>query len=66
MDGTLISIDPDTPFRFACNPGVACFNECCRDLNQFLTPYDVLRLKRGLGLSSRQFLDPVRGCRSSR
>lgn len=57
MDGNLISIDPDTPFRFACHPGVACFNECCRDLNQFLTPYDVLRLKRGLGLSSRQFLE---------
>lgn len=56
MDGTLISIDPVTPFRFACNPGVACFTECCRDLNQFLTPYDVLRLKRGLGLSSGQFL----------
>jgi Fe-S-cluster containining protein len=57
MEGTLISIDPDTPFRFECGPGVACFNECCRDLNQFLTPYDVLRLKRGLGLSSRQFLE---------
>jgi Fe-S-cluster containining protein len=57
MEGRLISIDPDTPFRFACNPGVACFNECCRDLNQFLTPYDVLRLKRGLGLSSQQFLE---------
>jgi len=57
MESPLDSIDPDTPFRFACNPGVACFNECCRDLNQFLTPYDVLRLKRGLGLSSRQFLE---------
>jgi Fe-S-cluster containining protein len=57
MEGSLISIDPDTPFRFQCGPGVACFNECCRDLNQFLTPYDVLRLKRGLGLSSRQFLE---------
>jgi uncharacterized protein len=57
MQGSLVSIDPDTPFRFDCNPGVACFNECCRDLNQFLTPYDVLRLKRGLGMSSRQFLE---------
>ena len=57
MQGSLVSIDPGTPFRFDCNPGVACFNECCRDLNQFLTPYDVLRLKRGLGMSSRQFLE---------
>ena len=57
MDSTFISIDPDARFRFACNPEVACFNACCRDLNQFLTPYDVLRLKRGLGLSSQRFLE---------
>jgi len=57
MESSIISIDPDAPFRFACNPGVACFNACCRDLNQFLTPYDVLRLKRGLGLSSQGFLE---------
>jgi len=43
-------------FCFSCNPAVPCFNECCRDLNQFLTPYDILRLKRHLGLSSEQFL----------
>jgi len=35
---------------------VPCFNECCRDLNQFLTPYDILRLKNHLGLSSGEFL----------
>jgi Fe-S-cluster containining protein len=35
---------------------VTCFNECCRDLNQFLYPYDILRLKNGLGLSSGEFL----------
>jgi Fe-S-cluster containining protein len=43
-------------FRFSCSPGVPCFNECCRDLNQFLTPYDILRLKNHLGLSSGKFL----------
>jgi hypothetical protein len=51
-----IPISPDTPFRFACSPEVACFNECCRDLNQFLYPYDILRLKKRLGLSSSEFL----------
>jgi Fe-S-cluster containining protein len=35
---------------------VPCFNECCRDLNQFLTPYDILRLKNHLQLSSGEFL----------
>jgi hypothetical protein len=53
----LIPIAPDEPFRFACSPAVACFNECCRDLNQFLYPYDILRLKKRLGLSSGEFLE---------
>ena len=48
---------PDDRFRFSCSESVACFNECCRDLNQFLTPYDILRLKNGLSLSSAEFLE---------
>jgi hypothetical protein len=54
-DITPISLQ-DT-FCFACNPEVSCFNECCRDLNQFLTPYDILRLKNHLGLTSGRFLE---------
>jgi len=57
-------VEPDvTPislqetFCFACHPAVPCFNECCRDLIQYLTPYDILRLKNHLGLTSRQFLE---------
>jgi len=44
-------------FRFRCHPGLACFNRCCRNLNLFLYPYDVVRLKTGLGISSDVFLD---------
>ena len=43
-------------FNFLCDPGVPCFNECCRDLNQFLTPYDILRIKKGLNITSSEFL----------
>ena len=57
MNEKLIPIMPDEPFRFACSAAVACFNECCRDLNQFLYPYDILRLKKRLGLSSGEFLE---------
>lgn len=46
----------DATFRFACSPDVACFNACCRDLQQVLTPYDVLCLKQFLRLSSSEFL----------
>jgi Fe-S-cluster containining protein len=44
-------------FRFRCHPKIGCFNRCCRNLNLFLYPYDVVRLKQGLGISSDQFLD---------
>jgi Fe-S-cluster containining protein len=44
-------------FSFACHPGVTCFTECCRDLNLVLTPYDLLRLKKCLGLTSSDLVD---------
>ena len=44
-------------FRFKCYPGVSCFTNCCQDINIVLTPYDVLRLKNGLKISSGEFLD---------
>ena len=47
----------DDTFSFACHPGVTCFNECCADVNIVLTPYDVLRMKKRLGLTSEEFLD---------
>ena len=50
-------LEDDTPFRFRCHPSVSCFNRCCRNLNLFLYPYDVLRLKRCLEISSDAFLD---------
>ena len=46
----------DDTFRFACHNKVGCFNQCCRDLNQALTPYDVVRLKNHLNMSTRTFL----------
>jgi uncharacterized protein len=50
-------LGPDDTFRFGCHPGVSCFNKCCGDVNIFLSPYDVLRMKRRLGLTSGDFLD---------
>ena len=56
MEPDLTPITFQESFCFSCSPDVSCFNECCRDLNQFLTPYDILRLKNHLGLSSGNFL----------
>ncbi len=44
-------------FNFSCHKGISCFNKCCADVNIFLTPYDIIRLKNNLGISSQEFLD---------
>ncbi len=44
------------PMPFFCGSANACFTACCRDLNQALTPYDILRMKNSLGIDSGTFL----------
>ena len=44
-------------FSFQCRPELSCFNRCCRNLNLFLYPYDVLLLKNGMGISADTFLE---------
>ena len=56
MESAFHPLTRDQRFRFACHPEVPCFNQCCRDLTQHLTPYDILRLKQNLKLQSAQFL----------
>ncbi|MFA4915331.1 MAG: YkgJ family cysteine cluster protein [Syntrophales bacterium] len=43
-------------FNFSCHKGLSCFTKCCADVNIFLTPYDILRMKRRLKISSEEFL----------
>jgi Fe-S-cluster containining protein len=43
--------------QFRCHRGVACWNACCSNIDISLTPYDILRLKRRLGLTSTEFLE---------
>lgn len=52
-----VAIDKKSTFAFSCHQGLACFTECCRMLELALSPYDVLRLRRGTGLSSAQLLE---------
>jgi Fe-S-cluster containining protein len=50
-------LGPNDTFKFGCHPGVSCFNKCCGDVNIFLSPYDVLRMKKRLGMTSTEFLE---------
>ena len=43
--------------QFRCHRGIACWNACCSNIDISLTPYDILRLKRRLGLTSTEFLE---------
>lgn len=51
---TLLSVND--VFGFSCHKQLDCFNRCCRNLNQFLTPFDILCLKNHLGMTSGKFL----------
>ncbi|MGB5156925.1 YkgJ family cysteine cluster protein [Desulfobacterium sp. N47] len=60
-DNNMASIDPvkynlDSEFKFRCHSGLSCFTKCCRGITIILTPYDIIRLKEILSLSSEEFL----------
>ncbi len=57
METDFIPLELDDEFQFACSPEVPCFNQCCRDINQYLTPYDIYRLKNRLKMASGDFLN---------
>ncbi|MBM4136372.1 MAG: YkgJ family cysteine cluster protein [Nitrospira sp.] len=46
----------NSKFKFRCHKGISCFNKCCKLTNILLTPYDILRMKKRLGISSEEFL----------
>ncbi|MEJ5358607.1 MAG: YkgJ family cysteine cluster protein [Desulfobacterales bacterium] len=55
MEAEITPLGDEEGFCFDCSPAAPCFNRCCRDLVQAVTPYDALRLARGLGLSVEAF-----------
>ncbi|MCW7754974.1 YkgJ family cysteine cluster protein [Desulfobotulus sp. H1] len=51
-----VQLTRDSRFCFDCHPGVSCFTDCCRKINIMLTPYDIIRMKNRLDISSDEFL----------
>lgn len=43
--------------RFRCHRDLACWNACCHGMGIMLAPYDILRLRRRLGMTSGEFLE---------
>lgn len=51
-----IQLDENSRFKFKCHKGVSCFTQCCRGISIMLTPYDILRIKNRMQISSEEFL----------
>jgi Fe-S-cluster containining protein len=57
MDAVVPSkLDLNARFHFRCYKGIKCFTKCCSNIDILLTPYDIVRLKNRLGLTSGEFL----------
>jgi Fe-S-cluster containining protein len=51
-----VRLKQESKFKFECHKGIRCFTKCCRGINIILTPYDIIRLKKRLQISSEEFL----------
>ncbi|MDX1762790.1 MAG: YkgJ family cysteine cluster protein [bacterium] len=51
-----LQLKSDSRFNFRCHKDAPCFNKCCSNIRIVLTPYDILRMKKKLNLTSTEFL----------
>ncbi len=52
-----VRLRADDTLRFRCHRGIACFNRCCENIDIMLTPWDVVRMARHFGISTREAID---------
>jgi len=52
-----VKLTENSRFKFRCHKGVKCFTACCSNINIVLPPYDLLRLRKRLGLSTEDFIN---------
>ena len=52
-----VRLKADDRFCFSCHRGVPCWNTCCYGTDITLTPFDILRLTRRLGVKASEFLE---------
>jgi Fe-S-cluster containining protein len=51
-----VQLSRDSRIHFRCGKDLPCYTQCCRGLDLVLTPYDIIRLKKRVGLPSDEFL----------
>jgi len=52
-----VQLTRESRFRFRCHKGISCFTKCCSNIDIMLTPYDIVALKKRLGITSEEFLE---------
>lgn len=52
-----IKLTKDSRMKFRCHKGVRCFTACCSNVNIVLPPYDLLRLRKRLGMTAEEFFE---------
>jgi Fe-S-cluster containining protein len=50
-------LEKNDTFSFHCHSELVCFNRCCHNLNLFLYPYDIVRLKDRFNITADRFID---------
>jgi uncharacterized protein len=43
-------------FSFLCHRDLACFTTCCKNVDIYLFPYDIIRIKNSIGVDSEKFI----------
>lgn len=52
-----IKLTGNSRFKFRCHKGVRCFTACCSNVNIVLPPYDLLRIRKRLGITTEEFFE---------
>jgi Fe-S-cluster containining protein len=52
-----VKLTEKSRFKFRCHKNVKCFTACCSDINIVLPPYDLLRLRKRLGMTTEDFIN---------
>jgi len=49
-------LELEDTIKFRCHKDISCWNECCSRADVSLAPYDIIRMKKHLGIDSSEFL----------
>lgn len=52
-----VQLTLNSRLRFRCHKDLPCFTKCCSNIDIMLTPYDIVALKKRLGMTSDEFLE---------